>query len=316
MELLQPDQIDFQKYLEETEQYQKVRPISVFVDEIEEDIKNPKPDAKCFMPWPLAETSFHFRPGEVTVYAGSNGGGKSLITGQIALSLIKQKQKVCIASFEMKPRKTIYRMLRQFTGEDLENPLIKDKAIYFKSALDRFKKFSEDKLWLYDQQGTITTSQIIAVTRYCAIELGIQHMFIDSLMKCMKAEDDYNAQKAFVDELTSIARDHNMHVHLVHHIRKLGNQELMPSKTDLKGSGAIADQVDNVLLMHRNKKKEHDISQGKEVPESHPDAYLMCEKQRNGEHEEWYSLWYNKESQQFVDTVHGQIMVFEDGGKF
>ena len=87
MELLQPDQIDFQKYLEETEQYQKVRPISVFVDEIEEDIKNPKPDAKCFMPWKLAETSFHFRPGEVTVYAGSNGGGKSLITGQIALKI-------------------------------------------------------------------------------------------------------------------------------------------------------------------------------------------------------------------------------------
>ena len=84
----------------------------------------------------------------------------------------------------------------------------------------------------------------------------------------------------------------------------------------LKGSGAIADQVDNVLLMHRNKKKEHDISQGKEVPDSLPDAYLMCEKQRNGEHEEWYSLWYNKESQQFVDTVHGQVMVFEDGGKF
>jgi len=154
------------------------------------------------------------------------------------------------------------------------------------------------------------------VTRYCAIELKIQHMFIDSLMKCMKAEDDYNAQKAFVDELTAIARDHNMHIHLVHHIRKLSNQEITPSKTDIKGSGAIADQVDNVLLMHRNKKKEHDISLGKEVADDVPDAYLMCEKQRNGEHEEWYKLWYHKESQQFLDSPDGFVMVFEDGGKF
>ena len=316
MELLQPEDIDFQKYLQETEQYQKVRPVSVFINEIEERLKNPKPDNKCFMPWSAAEMSFHFRPGEVTVYAGSNGGGKSLITGQIALSLIKQNQKICIASFEMKPMKTIGRMLRQFTGEDLENPLIKDKAIHFKDALNKFEKFTNDKLWLYDQQGTITPNQVIAVTRYCVVELGIQHMFIDSLMKCMKAEDDYNAQKSFVDELTSIARDHNAHIHLVHHIRKLGNQELMPSKTDLKGTGAVADQVDNVLLMHRNKKKEHDLSQGKEVSDDIPDAYLMCEKQRNGEHEEWYQLWYHRESQQFIDTPHGQVMVFEDGGRF
>jgi twinkle protein len=316
VELLTPEEIDFEKYLKETEQYQKVRPVSVFVDEIEDQLKNPKPDTKCFMPWKNAEMTFHFRAGEVTVYAGSNGGGKSLITGQVALSLIKQKQRVCIASFEMKPIKTIQRMLRQFAGEDLENPLIKDKANHFKSALQRFKKFTDEKLWLYDQQGTMTPEQIIAVTRYCAIELKIQHMFIDSLMKCMKAEDDYNAQKAFVDELTAIARDHNMHIHLVHHIRKLGNQELMPSKTDLKGSGAIADQVDNVLLMHRNKKKEHDLSQGKEVLDTVPDAYLMCEKQRNGEHEEWYQLWYNRESQQFLDSPDGFKMVFEDNGKF
>lgn len=316
MEVFQSANVDFQKYLQETEQYQKVRPVSVFVDEIEEDLKNPKPDPKCYMPWLVAEHTFHFRPGEVTVYAGSNGGGKSLITGQIALSLIKQKQKVCIASFEMKPKKTIQRMLRQFVGEDLENIFAVDKEIKYKNAFDKFKKFTDSKLWLYDQQGTVTTPQIVAVTRYCAIELGIQHMFIDSLMKCMQAEDDYNAQKAFVDQLTAIARDHNMHIHLIHHIRKLGNQEVVPSKTDLKGSGAIADQVDNVLLMHRNKKKEHDITQGKTVSDSIPDAYLMCEKQRNGEHEDWYQLWYNRDSQQFVDTTHGMPMAFEDGGKF
>jgi twinkle protein len=79
-------------------------------------------------------------------------------------------------------------------------------------------------------------------------------------MKCVSGEDDYNSQKSFVDELTALARDHNVHIHLVHHIRKLEQvKSLCQTKMILKVRGAIADQVDNVLLMWRNKKKERMI---------------------------------------------------------
>jgi twinkle protein len=116
--------------------------------------------------------------------------------------------------------------------------------------------------------------------------------------------------------LTSLARDHKVHIHLIHHILKLGNDEVMPSKSDIKGTGAIADQVDNVLLMYRNKKKEHDIQSGREVDQNLADAILMCEKQRNGEAEEWYSLWYHKDSQQFLDRAGSIPMGFDSGGAF
>ena len=152
--------------------------------------------------------------------------------------------------------------------------------------------------------------------RYCAVELGIQHIFIDSLMKCVAAEDDYNQQKYFVDELTSLARDHNVHIHLIHHLRKAGSIEQMPSKADIKGSGAITDQVDNVFLVYRNKKKEHDIQSGKDVDQNVFDAMLMCEKQRNGEAEDWYSLWYHKDSQQFLDRAGSIPMGWDSGGAF
>jgi twinkle protein len=135
-------------------------------------------------------------------------------------------------------------------------------------------------------------------------------------MKCVAGEDDYNAQKAFVDELTALARDHNIHVHLIHHIRKLPNEEQMPSKTDIKGTGAIADQVDNVLLMWRNKKKEHELQNGNTPDPLKPDAILMCEKQRNGEAEDWYSLWYHKDSQQFMEHDNSVPMAFDAGGRF
>ena len=162
----------------------------------------------------------------------------------------------------------------------------------------------------------MTTQQVIAVSRYSAVELGVNHVFIDSLMKCVPGEDDYNAQKMFVDEMTAVARDHNIHIHLIHHIRKLQNEEMQPNKNDIKGTGAIADQVDNVLLMWRNKKKEHDFHKKGINEDKIPDAMLMCEKQRNGEAEDWFSLWYDKESQQFTELAGAVSMSFDNGGAF
>jgi twinkle protein len=155
-------------------------------------------------------------------------------------------------------------------------------------------------LWLYDQQGTVTTRQVCAVVRYCAKERGITHFFVDSLMKCVSGEDDYNGQKQFVDELTSIARDHGIHIHLVHHIRKPTDESHKPTKYDYKGSGAITDQVDNVISVWRNKAKEKKRDEDKQVDEKEPDALLICDKQRNGEWEGSIGLWFDRASMQYV----------------
>ena len=102
----------------------------------------------------------------------------------------------------------------------------------------------------------------------------------------------------------------------MHHIRKLSNEEIRPSKSDLRGSSAITDQVDNVLIVHRNKRKEHARESGKDYDEMDPDAYLMCEKPRNGEGEPWFDLWYHKDSQQFLDRRNGLPMAFDQTGEF
>ena len=316
MQFLQADEIDFNAYLKATESAQKVREAKTYLKEIEMELKSPTKEVPITLPWAKTHGEFSYRPGEVTLYAGSNGGGKSLITGQIAMHLIRQKQKVCIASFEMKPKRSLQRMLRQFAGEDIYKPRFQDKVGYLDGMINRLKTFSSDKLWFYDQQGTTSASTVIAVARYCAIELGVTHIFIDSLMKCVQGEDDYNGQKWFIDELCALARDQNVHVHLIHHIRKLANEESTPNKHDIKGTGAIADQVDNVFMVWRNKKKEHQAAAGNSVDAQERDAMLMLEKQRNGEVEDWYGLWFHRDSQQFVDRWDGMPIVFDENGNF
>lgn len=314
---LNDDEIDFEAYLAATENEAKVKKATVWKTEFIDELTNPPVDRSIPMPWTSTADSFAFRPGEVTVWAGGNGSGKSLMTGQVMLGLIKQNQKICIASFEMKPKVTLKRMIRQFAGKSLESThYVKTPIEQKQEAYDRFFGFIDDRLWLYDQQGTVNSRIIEAMCHHCATKLKIQHVVIDSLMKCIPGEDSYNEQKDFVDRLTAIARDHDIHIHLVHHIRKLSSEEVRPGKADLRGSSAITDQVDNVLILWRNKKKQHSLERGEQVDPMTPDAYLMCEKQRNGEKEPWFEFYFHGDSQQFIDRYNGMPMAFDARGDF
>ena len=188
---------------------------------------------------------------------GANGAGKSLVTGMVAVRW-RKKQRVCIASLEMKPRKTLERMARRWSGFNPEDPAFAGS----RGAKDELRHLRGNSKGWTEQGLAVRPARLVTARRfaplcgYCATEKRISHFFIDSLMKCVGAEDDYNGQKAFVDELTSIARDHDMHIHLVHHIRKPNDESHKPNKYDYKGTGAITDQVDNVVSVWRNKPKE------------------------------------------------------------
>jgi twinkle protein len=305
--ILTDDDIDFAQYERETDAKQKVKPARQWVQELMDRIQSPVKLPRALMPWRKTHGLVQFRPGETTVWGGANGNGKSLVSGQVALSLCAQGERVAVASFEMKPYKTLERMGRQWSNYNPEDPAFRGSREAQEQLLEvygQFRDWTDDKLWLYDQQGTVTASQVCAVARYCAKELKVSHFFIDSLMKCVAGEDDYNGQKQFVDDLTSIARDNGIHIHLVHHIKKPANEDYKPNKYDYKGSGAITDQVDNVISVWRNKAKERAREAGKQVNDGEPDALLICDKQRNGEWEGLIGLWFDRNSQQFVGA-HG-----------
>ena len=120
--IIKSQDIDVEKYLKASDLSAQVKSATNWLDEIYQNYIDPEQTADAVMPWSKTHADVKFRLGEVTVYAGGNGGGKSLVTGQIALGLIKQNLKVCIASYEMKPVTTIVRMLRQFAGENISIP--------------------------------------------------------------------------------------------------------------------------------------------------------------------------------------------------
>lgn len=284
---------DLAQYTGEQDEAPHIIAASEYCDQVIDRFHNPQSLKGSKLPWGKVEFSIQFRPGEVSLWLGINGHGKSMLLGQLMTGFMAQGDRACILSFEMKPVATLQRMCRQASMGS--KPTI--------DFIRRFHGWTDNKLWMYDQQGTVKPDRVLSVIRYFADKLNGNHVVIDSLMKCGIAEDDYNGQKRFLDELTSIARDKQIHVHLVHHSRKQGDENSPPGKMDAKGSGAITDQVDNCITVWRNKKKEAELQAGK-GDENAVDALMVVDKQRHGEWEGKIFLWFHKDSQQYV-SAHG-----------
>jgi twinkle protein len=299
-----PDNIDFSAYMDDTDAAHKVRSTETFADDVIQHFHGTEEQHGCCLPWPKTRNMIRLRPGEITLWNGLNGHGKSLALGMVCMGLVQQGQSACIASMEMKPAVTLARICRQAYGD-------RKPGVEF---IRHFSKSTNRRLWLYDQQGTVKAAKMLAIVRYCADQLKVGHFVIDSLMKCGIGEDDYNGQKAFVDSLTATARDHGIHVHLVAHARKQQDEKTPPGKMDVRGAGAITDQVDNVVTVWRNKAKERAIQEGANYDPKAPDAALICDKQRNGEWEGKIPLWFHPPSGQFIENgIDGPMAMLRDG---
>lgn len=296
------DSINFSDYMQEPEQH-AVRPAGDWLQDTIATFYATGDDAPMpRMLWAKTRDHVQFRPGEVSLWAGINGHGKSMFLSQVVLDLCYQAERVMVASFEMKPARQMHRMSRQASGSNMPD----------KVWLEVFHQWTDERLWIYDHVGAVEWRKLIAVMRYAVANFGISHFVIDSLMKCVKGEDDYNAQKDFVNELCAFAQTHNVHVHLVHHVRKGESEHKAPGKFDVKGAGAITDQVDNVFIVWRNKKAAEDATSAE------PTAIVACEKQRNGEFEGKFGFWFDITSQQYLESINEVPAMYginDQGGK-
>lgn len=238
-----------------------------------------------------------FRKGEVTIWTGENFTGKSEVLNQFILSQTSVEK-----SFVMSPEMPLYRtmqyMSQQATGSG-------------KPTVDQIKNFLrmvDGKIFLLDQQNTFEAEDVLKLIHYVRSEFGVFHIVIDSLMKCgINENDDHAKVKWFVDQLCVTAKNLEVHIHLVAHAKKPSNAD-RPNRYSIKGSGAISDLVDNVIIMWRNNNKEIELDEGCDNQRftelmDQPDGRMIVDKQRHGS--SWtgsINLWHDTPSRSFLDS--------------
>ena len=245
------------------------------------------------LPFNTTHSDFRVRSGEVSLVTGYSGHGKSAWLNYVMLHLLQQ-QKSMIASFEMLPKQTLGRMCQQ-TGEAIPN----DE--YIESFINKLEK----RLFMYDTEGETTTAKKVQeVIYYCAEKLDVKLMVIDSLMKCGIPSEDYAGQKRFVDDLCVSARDLGIHIFLVAHSRKTASEDDGSSKFDVSGSSDITNLVDNVLSVHRNKKREREMAEGgideKIMSQAPCSVFLLKQRHGQGTESKW-GLGYKPETLEYTE---------------
>ena len=258
-------------------------------------------------PWEKLNKDFTLGYSELTLINGINGHGKSDVANQLAVHAGFNNHTSMIFSMELQNEILVERLVRQCTGSQ------KPPEDFINKAIDEL----HEKLWLVDikSHGNEKADAILNLMEYAYRRYSIQLFVIDSLMKCGIKEDDYNGQKAFVDKLCDFKRNKNVHILLVTHSRKGEGEDKPSNKMDVRGSSAIIDLADNIIIVWRNKKWEelqkrivnNDIMTLDEVDQHKRmcGTRLDVVKNRNGSTEGKYGLYFR--SNQFLEWLEQPI---------
>lgn len=241
-----------------------------------------------------------FRRGEVSIWTGINGHGKSLILNQVLLGLIEQGESACVYSGEMAPGMQAKRLVKQATGLDRPTP----------AYIDAVGEWVSGRMWLFATVGAAKLARLLEVFEYAARRYGIGQFVIDSLMMTDVPEDGpgaFTKQKDAMQALQGFAKKHGAHVHLVAHPRKGRDESAAPGKLDVAGSSKITDLADNVFSVWADKFDADDMDRDP----TRPDGKVTLHKQRNGDmqfREVW--TWFHAPSQQFCPNSRRQPVPF------
>jgi len=250
------------------------------------------------LPW------FEFRGGEVSVWTGINGHGKSLLLSQVQLGLMAQGEHFVVFSGEMRPARLLMRSIKQATG--LQQP----SREYIRAV----GEWMRERYWIFDLQGTAKLDRLLEVFTYAAKRYGCTHFVIDSLMMTDVPEDGpggMTLQKEAIRKLVAFAKRYDVHVHLVAHPRKARDESEAPNKMQVAGSGKITDGADNLFSVWSAQK---DRSQaGGEDADGSPDGKLELQKQRNGEVQNFTQwTWFDPASMQYRTQQRQHPLRFVD----
>jgi twinkle protein len=285
-QIITGDSVDFERYLN-VEERNRIIPAAALAEEGKRLMLLGREAATGLpLPWDKTNGKVMIAPGKLCLWVGWSHHGKSQMLKQVMLHAMSLSEAVCMASMEEEVKELWCDMGRVACG--FQEPSSR--------LIDEWVKFSTGKLWLYDQQGEVRAEKILAVMRYCALELGVSQFVIDSLMMLAVSRDDYDAQSKFVGRLKTLAKDAGCTVHLVAHMRKREGKtgdEQPGTMHDISGGHEIGSKADYIFNVWR------DIH--KKIP-GNPQCVLGIDKQRGRTN--WIGklgLNFHDQSRQFIE---------------
>ena len=229
------------------------------------------------------------RRGELTVFTGPTGSGKTTFLSELSLDLCLQGVKTLWGSFEIKNIRLLNTLMHQYAGFAIEN------------HMDKFMKWSEKfenlPMYFMSYYGAQSLQDVIETIEYAVYTHDIEHVIIDNLQfmtstAFSSSDDRFQVMDRAIAAFRRCASDLNIHVTVVVHPRKENDGGSLQTAS-IYGSAKASQEADNVLILQTSDQLSMQITKNRfcgtvgVLPLSfHPDSLCLSGFHRNVESEE------------------------------
>lgn len=215
---------------------------------------------------PLDKAIGGFSPGQISIWTGKRGSGKSTVVSQILLNAVDAGQRVCAYSGELQAEvfKSWTTLQAAGFGHITQCTDARTGHAFWmpdKVAEERINAWLRGHWWLYDQRTSPNdVDSVLALYEFAVRRYGCNIFLCDNLMSLRYGHgtevDIYRAQSEFVGALVRFAQKYSVHVHIVAHPRKSNGQAEITDADEVGGSGDITNRADNVFALVRLSKEQ------------------------------------------------------------
>ncbi|XP_049915771.1 twinkle protein, mitochondrial [Epinephelus moara] len=188
------------------------------------------------------------RKGELTVFTGPTGSGKTTFISELALDLCTQGVNTLWGSFEINNVRLAKIMLTQFAMQRLEENL--EQYDFWAD------KFEELPLYFMTFHGQQNIKTVLDTMQHAVYLYDINHVIIDNLQFMMGQEnlsvDKFAVQDHIVGVFRKFATNSSCHVTLIIHPRKEEDDRELQTAS-IFGSAKASQEADNVLILQEKK---------------------------------------------------------------
>ena len=198
------------------------------------------------------------RKGELVLFTGPTGGGKSTFLGEQAQSLINQGKIVGYIPLEESTRRTGLRLM----SVEANKPLHIDNTLDEQAFNEAFNKsVGSGRLFLRDGFGSIDVDSILSDMRYLVKAKNVEWIILDHISIMLSGNATFDERKSLDEAMTKLrcfVEETQIGLILVSHLRRTSgdqghedNSEMAISLSHLRGSQSLSQLSDVVVCLQR-----------------------------------------------------------------
>lgn len=251
-----------------------------------------------------------FFAGELSVWTGKRGVGKSTILGQLLLEAVDQGHTVCAYSGELPKEQFREWIYLQAAGPDhiaYEKDAATGKLLAMADPMadKQISEWMDERFWLFDLERNTRhdPETILKQFEYAKMRYNADVFLVDNIMSVDfdgYSDRDFNrVQSKFTQMLVTFSKRRKVHTHLVVHPRKsTSDKNSKVSSDDVSGSGDITNRADNVFFL-----TTHAAPDAKGQPDVKPLLQILKNRDFGARGQQW--LDFDRKSRRFFQDRTG-----------